>query len=155
MAEMLSVISVVLFIVAAIFIIIAVVLWFVFKIPNVIGDLSGRNAKKSIRQMRVSNENKARKRNNGSLDTDNKMVHASTYFDVHMNETGLLNDNVRRNVCLAAETESLNSDTGDLMNNSEEILDGSNKSSRDEIMKRVGFVLLEEILLVHTDEVIG
>ena len=56
MAEVLSIISLVSFIIAGISFVLAVTIFFVFKIPNVIGDLSGRNAQRSIAQLRAINE---------------------------------------------------------------------------------------------------
>lgn len=55
-AEILSLISTISFVIAAISFALAVFFWFSFKIPSVIGDLSGRTAKKSIARMRASNE---------------------------------------------------------------------------------------------------
>jgi len=46
---------------AGVFAALAVILWFVFRIPTVAGDLSGRNARKSVEQMR----NKAVARRSG------------------------------------------------------------------------------------------
>ena len=56
MAGTLSTLSVVSFIAAGVALAAAVFLWFYFKIPTVIGDLSGRNAKRSIARMREANE---------------------------------------------------------------------------------------------------
>ena len=58
MAQVLSNISIILFVIAVVFAIASIVIWFVFKIPEVIGDLSGRNARKSIEHMRAETENK-------------------------------------------------------------------------------------------------
>lgn len=55
-AEILSLISVISYIVAGICLVLAIFFWFFFKIPSVIGDLSGRTAKKSIARRRASNE---------------------------------------------------------------------------------------------------
>ncbi len=55
-AEILSLISTISFVIAAISLVLAVFFWFFFKIPSVIGDLSGRTAKKSIAKMRYANE---------------------------------------------------------------------------------------------------
>lgn len=55
-AEILSLISTISFVIAGISFALAVFFWFYFKIPAVIGDLSGRTAKKSIARMRASNE---------------------------------------------------------------------------------------------------
>ena len=56
MAETLSTLSIISFVIAAVLLAVAVFLWFFFKIPSVIGDLSGRTARKSIAQMRAANE---------------------------------------------------------------------------------------------------
>lgn len=61
MAEILSIVSVISYIVAGVSFVLAVVFWFVFDIPTVIGDLSGRNARKSIAKMRESNEKSGNK----------------------------------------------------------------------------------------------
>ena len=58
-AEILSLISVVSFVLCGIAFVLAVFFWFFFKIPAVIGDLSGRTARKSIEKMRAGNEKAA------------------------------------------------------------------------------------------------
>lgn len=55
-ADILSTISIIAFVIAAISSVLAVFLWFRFKIPAVIGDLSGHTAKKSVARMRANNE---------------------------------------------------------------------------------------------------
>ena len=64
-------ISVIFFIAAGVFAVLAIALWFLFKIPIVIGDLSGRTAKKSIERMRLNNEktgNKSYKTSKSNLE---------------------------------------------------------------------------------------
>jgi len=61
MAEILSVISLISYILAGVCLAFAVFFWFKFKIPAVIGDLSGRTAKKSIAKMRENNEKSGKK----------------------------------------------------------------------------------------------
>lgn len=56
MAETLQLLSIISFAVAAVCLVLAVFLWFFFRIPDVIGDLSGRTARKSIAKMRAANE---------------------------------------------------------------------------------------------------
>lgn len=56
MAEILSGISLGTYIASGLLFVLAVLFWFLFRIPTVIGDLSGRNAKKSIAAMRAYNE---------------------------------------------------------------------------------------------------
>lgn len=66
MAEILSIISIVSFVVAGICLLFALFFWFKFKIPSVIGDLSGRTARKSIAQMRDYNEKSGKKSHRSS-----------------------------------------------------------------------------------------
>lgn len=50
------VISIISFSVSIIFLLLSIIMWFKFDIWKVIGDLSGRRAKKTIANMRVNNE---------------------------------------------------------------------------------------------------
>jgi hypothetical protein len=56
MAEIYDIVSVVAFVLAAIMIAAAIILWFKFDIYRIAGDLSGRTAKKTIADMRRKNE---------------------------------------------------------------------------------------------------
>ena len=56
MAQTLQTLSIISFAVAGVCLVLAVFFWFFFQIPNVIGDLSGRTARKSIAKMRAANE---------------------------------------------------------------------------------------------------
>lgn len=56
MAEILSRLSWAAFIAGGVSLALAVILWFHFKIPAVISDLSGRTARRSIAEMRAKNE---------------------------------------------------------------------------------------------------
>ena len=58
MAELLVKISYIAFAGAVVCLILAVILFIKFKIPTVLGDLSGKNAKKAIQQMRETNSQK-------------------------------------------------------------------------------------------------
>lgn len=60
-AEILSLVSLISYILAGVFLLLAVFFWFFFKIPAVIGALSGRTAKKSIEKMRQTNARNANK----------------------------------------------------------------------------------------------
>lgn len=61
MASVLKIVSIVLFSLAAVCLVFAVFAFITFKIPNVIGDLTGRNARKSIEKMRDANEKGGKK----------------------------------------------------------------------------------------------
>ena len=59
--DILSTISLISFVLAGISAVLAVIFWFRFNIPAVIGDLSGRTARKSIEKMRANNEKTGKK----------------------------------------------------------------------------------------------
>ena len=50
-ADFLLTVSAALFVLAVVFLVLAVILFIFFRIPDVVGDLSGKEAKNSIRQM--------------------------------------------------------------------------------------------------------
>lgn len=54
--ELLQTLSLVVLIVAGVFLILAIALFFLLDVPQIIGDLTGRNAKKAIEQIRQQNE---------------------------------------------------------------------------------------------------
>lgn len=176
-AEILSLISTISFVLAAILCVLAIFLWVYFKIPAVIGDLSGRTAKKSIARMRASNEKSggqgykpsSTNASRGKLtDTMHRAGKQSVEEKKHreeprkqapeeelMPETGLLVANraeavVGQQTALLEGTES----TGLL-------LDEDNTSRLNEVYKaparRTGgkkLTMLDEVMLIHTDEVI-
>lgn len=59
-AEILSLISLISYILAGVCLVLAILFWFVFKIPSVIGDLSGRTAKKAVAKMWATSPNKSK-----------------------------------------------------------------------------------------------
>ena len=66
MAQTLQLLSIISFVIAGVSLALAVFFWFFFRIPTVIGDLSGRTAKKSIAKMRAANEKSGAKSYKGS-----------------------------------------------------------------------------------------
>ncbi|MGN0527639.1 MAG: hypothetical protein ACI4IE_00795 [Eubacterium sp.] len=61
LAQALKIVSIVTFCLAGAALVFGIVCFIIFKIPKVIGDLSGRNARKSIEQMRSENEKSGKK----------------------------------------------------------------------------------------------
>lgn len=57
MADRLEQAALVLFVWAAVFLVCSVFLWVKFRVPVIVGDLSGRTARKSIAKMREENGN--------------------------------------------------------------------------------------------------
>jgi hypothetical protein len=144
MAEVLHSLSIVLMILSGVFLITALVLWRVFKIPKVIGDLSGRNARKSVAHMRVENEKKGKK------------TPESVSVKLGKNaETGLLNENVANGYENNA-TELLIDDEGfgiDGVSVATAPLTGE-ISKQDKILPNIRIKLIEEEMIIHTKEVI-
>lgn len=162
MAETLSVVSIVAFAVAIACFVIAFILFFAFNIPSVIGDLSGRTAKKSIKKMRITNENSGNKeyrtsetnKSRGKLTAtmrhdspkpkgkqEAKVESPSATFA----ETGLLKESMRQTY----------SESTVLLSNTEEndvIYDGSGR--RVDETKRKAFSMIDDVVMIHTDEVI-
>ncbi len=62
MAEILAILSVISFLLAGAFGTAAIALWLRFDIPEIIGDLSGRAARRSVRRIREENARAARAR---------------------------------------------------------------------------------------------
>lgn len=107
MAETLSLWSAISFVIAGIGLGAAVFFWFFFKIPSVIGGLTGRTARKSIEKMRASDEKAGNK----------------FYCENRMNkELGMPTEPLKRNMQFTVQEKD--------------------------------FVMLEEIILIHTDETI-
>ncbi len=162
MAETFSNLSVISFVISGCSLVAAVVVWILFKIPNVIGDLSGKNAQKSIAKMRATNE-KSGKKTYKSSDTNidrgkltvtmsgispgnNKPVKSTAVHDSEtMPETSLLETN--KAIDVSGATELLDNSDGTVL--LDETLETAAKA-----IKRTEIELIEEVMLIHTDEVI-
>lgn len=169
-AEILSLISLISYIVAGVSLVLAVFFWFFFKIPSVIGDLSGRTAKKSIARKRANNERSGGKGYQPSATNANRgkltdtMQHsrklkpepkkAQPVDESQMPETGLLETN-KADIVDNQQTELLDGEvTGILV---DEDATAALQEEPVKPVKRTGgkkLTMLEEIILVHTDEVI-
>lgn len=172
MAEILSIISIVSFAAAGIFFVLAVIFWIKFKILFVIGDLSGKNARKSIEQMRRNNEKTGSKSYRTSTVNKNRGKLTET-----MKESGKLakkaGKNKSRNGELATEllaenkVRTLLSEATELLSASDEATellsadDGATELLSDEnetalLAEHRGkaITLMEEVMLIHTDEMI-
>lgn len=167
MAETLSMISNISFVAAGICLIVAITFFIRFKIPSVIGDLSGRNARKSIEQMRKFNEKSGSKSykpsksnvERGKLTETMQGLGAGEKENGNQNgsysETSLLKEN-QINLSRESETELLYDDetTGLLQDENETVLLDDGTGKRMEKDERIPIHILEEVILIHTDEVI-
>ena len=163
MAEILSTISFVSFIVACIGLVITIFIFFNYKISDVIGDLSGRNAKKSIAEMRKHNENSGDKTykpsrinlERGKLtelqqQDDKKVLNRKNIISEDSVETELLNNNEKELLSTANETELLNTEneTAALNENvTEELVVNSNRSTEK-------IEMLDEVIIIHSNKLI-
>ncbi len=157
MAETLQILSIISFAVAGVCFVLAVFFWFFFKIPTVIGDLSGRTARKSIAKMRVANEksgSKSYKESKVNLERG-KLTGTMPQIDLapprDENETADLSEvaeNTANSSSIGSETTGLllgNDDTA-LLYMSEEQTKISGRAKKIDI--------LEEVMFIHTEEVI-
>lgn len=174
-AEVLSTISLISYIVAGVALVAAIFVWFLFRIPTVVGDLSGRTAKRSIAKIRASNERAGAKGYQpsaanvarGKLTEAIPQEKAALKPDEQATEP--LHQPVRTDG--GPKTEMLRSNAADPYDTQgTQKLDEGTVSLLDEgattalnveaaaATKRTGGVqmtLLEEIILIHTDEVIA
>ena len=119
MAQTISTISDIAFVAAIITAIIAIVLFFRFKIPRVISELSGRTSKRSIEEIRKSNEDKHKALQNSKVDLDVQHVKKQADSAVQQQEeTSLLEEtdilgetDITAGTTLLEETEILEETT--------------------------------------------
>ena len=172
MAELLSTLSIISFALAGFCFVLSIFFWFFFKIPTVIGDLSGRTARKSIAKMRQINEqsgskgyresktNLARGKVTGTVAPSEKLSQKKPNTNDDRPETGLLSENLAESneseetgLLSTNVAENSDSEATGLLNSDEETV------LLDEIRtpvarKAVKVELIEEIILIHTSEVI-
>lgn len=166
MAETLSTLSIISFIIAGVCLVLSAFLWIFFKIPTVIGDLSGRNARKSIARMRAANEKsgsksyKASKTNAERGKLTDTMQHSKKLKQGKGSsddrpDTGLLNDN-RADEDLSEATGVLEPETTELLVDENTTAPLDNLGTKQPTKREGGVKLkmLDEVLLIHTDEVI-
>ncbi|MFR5875175.1 MAG: hypothetical protein ACLUFN_01655 [Eubacterium sp.] len=166
-----NIVSIILFALAGICLVVAIYSFIRFNIPRVIGELTGRTAKKSIAQMREKNAKTGDKSHSPSAESkergtltdkiDEKEVEQtaktsdstelldegtellSNQYDNDENGTELLNDNA---------TEILNDETSVLSEKisalSPSMLESTPIQSND------GFKMIQDIIFIHTNEII-
>lgn len=166
MAETLSTLSIISFAVAGVCLALALFFWFFFKIPTVISDLSGRTARKSIAKMRAANEktgtktykeskiNVERGKLTASIPDSEKLKKKKRIINSDKPETDLLAENKADSID-SEETGILDSEATGLLIDEEAT--ASLDTTVPHVTKRTGgkkVKIIEEIMLVHTDEVI-
>ncbi len=127
MVETLQLISLISYIAGGVMLALAVFLWFYFGIPTVIGDLTGRTARRSIARLRASNEkggaksyrtskgNQARGKLTETIPERRTGPQAAPKVDSTRPDTGLLQENrAGRDVALSDATAPLSEETAPL-----------------------------------------
>ena len=165
MAQTLQTLSIISFAVAGVCFVLAIFFWFFFKIPTVIGDLSGRTARKSIAKMRAANEKTGTKSYKESKTNAERGKLTGTMPDVADDgkpETGLLAEN-KADGLESEATGVLDEATGILESETTGLLIDENATApldtpAHQHPTRTGgkkLEMVEEVMFVHTDEVIG
>lgn len=176
MADKLFLISIIAFVLSAVFLVAAVVLWMRFDIAGIIGDLSGLNAKKSIKQMREYNTKTDKsvykmnylmsdsrkllktteKLETAPLeDTTEKLKTIDDVNDNNENGTVVLSSNRNSDVIGSQETIVLtNEEDTVLLNNGNTVKLVQDCVEEMTEYKGIAFDMIEDLLIIHTQEVI-
>lgn len=175
MAEILSTVSTVSFVLAAVFFLFASFFWIKFEIISIIGDLSGRTAKKSIAKMREKNEKTGKKsfkpsfvniergKLTDTMKASQKLNDTVSKKSKELFETGLLEENkVDNSDTNVTELLEDNNATSLLIekvierpeDNSTILLNDyvANNQKKKEI--DIDFTMLDEVVIIHTNEII-
>lgn len=167
MAEILSVISIISFVLACMCLILTVIFFVRFKIPSVIGDLSGRNARRSIEQLRQTNM----KGGDRTFRSSQTNIERGKLTET-MHNTGMEAQKQNRSADETQETELLvetgscvTADPTELLvdENATELLADENVTAplnaedqkpaeEKKRGRKISIELLEEIMFVHTEE---
>lgn len=169
MADTLSMLSIISFIIAGVALATAAFLWIFFKIPWVIGDLSGRNARKSVAKMRARNEKtggrsyrpSAANAARGKLTSTIPQIHAEQITeeikpDGDMPETGLLAENrARKKETTGTEVLVEKELTKNLSGEKATVpLTDCSVAGKQHAAQGKQLQMIEEVILIHTDEMI-
>jgi len=162
MAQTLQTLSTVSFAVAGVCFAVAAFFWFFFKIPAVFGDLSGRNARKSIAKMRAANERSGVKSYKESKTNVERGKITGTIQGIGGKEladgdpeTGLLSENKADGLASEA-TSILGSETTGLLIDEEAtapLVAPAHRPPARTGGKKIN--MIEDVVLIHTDETIG
>jgi Sec-independent protein translocase protein TatA len=162
LAKVLFMVSNISFVLAIICAVISVVFFIKFNIPTVIGDLSGKNARKSIEQMRSYNEKTGNKSFRPSKTNKNRVKLTSTMKGINLTdnvnndcpETGLLDENIIQDIESEATTLLVDEEATGILQDETTLLDEVSQT----MIKREGGVkltIIDEVILIHTNEVIN
>lgn len=159
MADLIEKLSIIAFVAAGCCLLLTILIWFRFRILSVINDLSGKTAKRAIAQIRENNLRTGNKAyhpgivnlNRGPLTTPMPGVTATPTEKLPddqvgqpIPETTLYQEAGKTQILLASDAEQgttvLNQDVGNIANISER--------------PKVELTILEQVVMIHTNEVI-
>lgn len=158
-AELYQNISIVAFVLAAIFLLVAVILFFTFDIPAVLGELSGKTAAKQVAEIRAANKNAVAKRRKVSTSASTtqratgKLKQNKTNQLTKINQTNKIDETE----LLQPETEMLVEDTTLLSPETTLLNEETTLLSPETTLlgaEEVVFEMLQDIEVVHTKEII-
>lgn len=156
MAEIYNIISIVAFSLAGVSLAFAIFCWIKFKIPKIIGALSGRTAKKSIEQMRAGNEKSGAKSYRPTPVAVNRGALTET---IEQNEKTKKTATTKKNT--ATPAHDANATTLLIYGDGEtELLNAGTELLQQPVMQNAApknietFEILQDIVLIHTKEVI-
>lgn len=158
MADTFKLISIISFILAAIFFLSSIVIFICFRINRVIGDLSGRNEKKSIKRMQNQNSNQIYASNAELIKSNNEYIDEESEKQ-HNNDNSEKTEQLSNSNMYCAENENttlLNIDISEkitVLNNdygSETTILGDVQLLQD----KNPFIVKKEIIFIHTAETI-
>ena len=159
MADLIEKLSIIAFVAAGCCLLLTILIWFRFRILSVINDLSGKTAKRSIAQIRENNLRTGNKAyhpgivnlNRGPLTTPMPEVSATPTEKLPDDQVGkpvpetiLYQEAGKTQILLASEAERgttvLNQDVNNIADTSER--------------PKVELTILEQVVMIHTNEVI-
>lgn len=161
MAELLSKLSIVSYVISVICFVLAIVLWFKFDIPAVINDLSGKTARKSIQQIRERNEKSGNKSyrpssvnaERGKLTSSIPVSKRTQLNEDERPETGLMNENMATSVDFN-ETGTLADETSGLTDDGTTAPLSKTMQMHESAQNKKTLIMIENVMLIHTSEVI-
>lgn len=152
-------VSIVFFVIAAVSLLVAIYAFIRFNIPQVIGELSGRTARKSIAQMRDKNNKTGNKAHRPSPSA----IERGTLTDKieGKSKTSKAEKNAEKNAAKKADPNatvplSNNSDATELLADDETTVlsNAEAQSNVSQNAKIDGFKVIKSIVLIHTNETI-
>ena len=145
MADLIEKLSIIAFVAAGCCLLLTILIWFRFRILSVINDLSGKTAKRAIAQIRENNLRTGNKAYHPGIVNLNRGPLTTPMPEVSATPTEKLpDDQVGKPVPLASEAERgttvLNQDVNNIADTSER--------------PKVELTILEQVVMIHTNEVI-